>query len=151
MKLKELMGSGRKIGKMATPLLVIGLIINLIFPAIFSLGGPENSIKNLSVFMFLVGLVVWIWGAALILIKVPQKQLITSGPFALVKHPLYTAIALLVLPWGGIMLNSWLGIVVGMLVYKGMKIYAPEEEILMAKTFGKEWDEYQKRVLLPWV
>ena len=53
----------------------------------------------------------------LILAKVPHGQLITSGPFSLVRHPLYTDVALLVLPWVGFLLDSWLGALVGIALY----------------------------------
>jgi protein-S-isoprenylcysteine O-methyltransferase Ste14 len=51
--------------------------------------------------MLLSGVTIWIWSAVLILTKVPQKKLITYGPYAFVKHPLYTGVAFLVLPWVG--------------------------------------------------
>lgn len=35
------------------------------------------------------------------------------------KHPLYTAVALLVLPWLGFLLNTWLGALVGVVPYNG--------------------------------
>jgi Isoprenylcysteine carboxyl methyltransferase (ICMT) family. len=44
------------------------------------------------------GVTIWIWSVVLILTKVPRGELITSGPYALVKHPIYTGVALLVLP-----------------------------------------------------
>ncbi|MGO9310539.1 MAG: hypothetical protein ACLQDL_16150 [Spirochaetia bacterium] len=34
----------------------------------------------------------------LVLIRVPQKKLITVGPNTVVRHPLYTSVALLVIP-----------------------------------------------------
>jgi protein-S-isoprenylcysteine O-methyltransferase Ste14 len=45
--------------------------------------------------------------------KVPRRELITNGPYAIVKHPLYTGVALLVLPWIGFISNTWLGAVIG--------------------------------------
>jgi hypothetical protein len=47
------------------------------------------------------GVTVWAWSAMLIVTKVPRKELITEGPYSLVRHPLYTGVALLVLPWAG--------------------------------------------------
>lgn len=55
--------------------------------------------------------------APAILSGVPRGQLITTGPFTLVKHPLYTGVALLVLPWAGFLLDTWLGAALGSILY----------------------------------
>src|SRR5512143_109305 len=101
MKLKDLMGSGDKIMLLTAPFLVVGLVLNFLFPAWFSVGGPSAVLKVISIILLIPGVVIWLWSVVLILVRVPQKQLITGGPFALVKHPLYTGVALLVLPWVG--------------------------------------------------
>ncbi len=80
-----------------------------------------------------------------------KKELITSGPYSLVKHPLYTGVALLVLPWIGFLLNTWLGVLIGMVLYVGSRIFSPEEEKALSKTFGTSWDEYCDTVKLPWL
>jgi protein-S-isoprenylcysteine O-methyltransferase Ste14 len=48
-------------------------------------------------------------------------------------------------------LNTWLGVPVGTALYVGSRLYAPEEEKLLAKTFGAAWDAYAKRVRVPWL
>ncbi len=90
MKLKVLVGSGEKIGLLTLPFLIVGLILNIIFPALFSVGGPSIALRVISVIILIPGVIIWIWSAALILTKVPRKELITNGPYSLVKHPLYT-------------------------------------------------------------
>jgi protein-S-isoprenylcysteine O-methyltransferase Ste14 len=87
----------------------------------------------------------------LILIKVPQQKLITNGPYSLVKHPLYTGVALLVLPWIGFLFNTWLGVLIGIVLYIGSRVFAPEEEEMLSKTFGATWDEYCNKVKIPWL
>ena len=101
MKLKVLVGSGRKIGIFTLPFLAAGVILNVLFPEIFYVGGPPEVLKWVSVAMLVPGIVIWIWSVVLILVKVPRHELITTGPYALVLHPLYTGVALLVLPWLG--------------------------------------------------
>ena len=68
-----------------------------------------------------------------------------------VKHPLYTAVALLVLPWIGFLLNTWLGALIGIVLYVGSRIYAPAEEASLSETFGAKWDEYSSTVKMPWL
>ncbi len=151
MKLKDLMGRGDKIMLFTLPFLAIGLGLNIWNPGWFQVGGPPAALQALSIIVLIPGIVMWLWSVYLVLAVVPQKKLITSGPFALVKHPLYTAVALLVLPWVGFLFNSWIGAVIGIALYTGRKLYAAEEEQALAKTFGEDWKEYETRVAMPWL
>ncbi|MCU0459891.1 MAG: isoprenylcysteine carboxylmethyltransferase family protein [Bacteroidales bacterium] len=151
MKLKILVGSGRKIGIFTLPFLVTGVLLNILSPQFFRVGGPPDTLRWVSVAMLVPGIVIWIWSVVLILVKVPRHELITTGPYALVLHPLYTGVALLVLPWLGFLLNTWLGLLIGLVLYAGSRLYAPEEEKILARIFGEKWDSYRKKVLLPWL
>jgi protein-S-isoprenylcysteine O-methyltransferase Ste14 len=151
MKLKALVGSGDKIGLLVLPVLIVGLILNFAFPSFFSVGDPSTVLAVISLIILVVGLTNWIWSVVLILTKVPRKELITTGPYSVVKHPLYTGVAFLVLPWIGFLLNTWLGVVIGIVLYIGSRMYSPEEEAVLAKTFGASWDEYGKKVKIPWL
>ncbi len=150
-KLKDLVGSGEKIGLLTAPFLIIGFILNILFPSWFSVGGPSMVLKVISIILLIPGVVIWIWSVGLILTKVPQKKLITNGPYSLMKHPLYTGVALLVLPWLGFLLNTWLGALIGIVIYIGSRLFATEEEGQLSKTFGTAWDAYCKKVKIPWL
>ncbi len=151
LKLSDLVGSGDKIGLLTLPLLAIGLILNFLFPSWFSVGGPSQVLKVISIILLIPGVIIWLWSVVLILTKVPQKQLITNGPYALMKHPIYTGVALLVLPWFGFLLNSWLGALIGIVLYIASRLYSPAEETALSRTFGAAWDVYCKKVIFPWL
>jgi protein-S-isoprenylcysteine O-methyltransferase Ste14 len=151
MKLKDLVGSGDKIGLLTAPFLIVGLVLNILFPSWFSVGGPGGVLKIISILVLIPGVVIWIWSVVLILTEVPKKKLITNGPYSLLKHPLYTGVALLVLPWVGFLFNSWLGVLIGAVLYIGSRLYSPAEDALLSKTFGPAWEEYRKKVMLPWL
>ncbi len=151
MKLKALVGSGDKIGLLALPFLAAGLTLNILFPAVFAVGGPPTALRAVSLALLAPGVVVWLWSVVLILTRVPRGELITSGPFALVKHPLYTGVALLVLPWAGFLLNTWLGALLGASLYVGARLFAPAEERALARAFGARWDAYCRRVKVAWL
>ncbi len=151
MKLKELVGSGDKIGLLVLPFLVVGLVLNIMFPSLFSVGGPSTALKVISIILLIPGVIIWIWSVVLILTKASQKKLITNGPYSFVKHPLYTGVSLLVFPWLGFLLNTWLGLLIGIVLYLGSRMYAPEEEKTLSKAFGATWDEYSRQVKIPWL
>lgn len=149
--LKTLVGSGDKIGLFTLPFLIVGVILNVAYPALFDVGGPPTALRVVSIAVLAIGVAIWAWSVVLIATRVPRRELITSGPYALVKHPLYTAVALLVLPWLGFLLNTWLGALVGVVLYIGSRIFAPAEEALLSKTFGAAWTEYRETVKIPWL
>ena len=149
--LKVLIGSGDKIGLFVLPFLLAGLVLNVVYPTTFDVGGPPTALRVVSIIVLIPGLTIWAWSVALILRKVPRRELITSGPYAIVKHPLYTGVALLVLPWIGFIFNTWLGAVIGIILYIGSRIFAPAEEAELSRTFGATWDEYCNTVKIAWV
>jgi protein-S-isoprenylcysteine O-methyltransferase Ste14 len=150
MKLKALVGSGDRIGLFVLPFVVLGLVLTLRDPSLLSI--PQSTALDLVGAVFLVlGLIVWAWSVTLILIQVPRGRLITSGPYTLVKHPLYTGVSLLLLPGLGFLVGTWLGLVFGIVLYAGSRIFAPEEEKALSRTFGAAWDDYTRSVLVPWL
>jgi len=66
---------------------------------------------------------IWIWSVVLILKNVPRGELITNGPYALI----------------------------GIVLYIGSRMFAPEEEAALSKTFGAAWDAYCDSVWIPWL
>lgn len=151
MRLRELVGSGEKIRLLVLPFLIVGVVLNVMFPSLFEVGGPSTALQVVSVVALIPGLAVWIWSVVLILTRVPNRELITSGPYSLVKHPLYTGVAFLVLPWIGFLLNTWLGVLIGIVLYVGSRMFSPEEERELSKTFGTAWEDYCRRVKMPWL
>ena len=149
--LRDLVGSGDRIGLLVLPFLIVGSAANLWRPAVFSVGGPPAFLTVLSVVMLIPGVTIWLWSAALILTRVPRGELIRTGPYALVKHPLYTAVALLVIPWAGFLLDTWLGVVIGAVLYLGSRHFSPLEERTLATQFGADWEAYCRKVMLPWL
>ena len=151
MKLKAFVGSGDKIMLLALPFLIVGVITNIMVPSFFAVGGPSKVLMVVSYFMLVPGVTVWLWSAVLVLIKIPKRQLITTGPYSIVKHPLYTNLAFFVLPWIGFLCNTWLGILIGIVIYVGSRLFSPEEEAQLIKIFGDGWYEYCTKVRIPWL
>jgi protein-S-isoprenylcysteine O-methyltransferase Ste14 len=151
MNLKTLMGSGDKIWRFAMPYLIVGLVLNILFPSFFSVSGPSPLLRSIFIVILAIGLINWIWSGILILLNVPKNRLITSGPYALVKHPIYVGFACLVFPWLGFIFNSWLGVFAGIMLYIGSRKYAPLEEKALKEKFGAFWDDYCQQVKIKWL
>ena len=75
-----LVGSGDKIGVFTLPFLIGGVLLNVLYPSMFEVGGPPPALRVISLIVLAAGLTVWAWSAFLILKKVPRGELITNGP-----------------------------------------------------------------------
>jgi protein-S-isoprenylcysteine O-methyltransferase Ste14 len=73
-------------------------------------------------------------------------QLITAGPYALVRHPIYTSLFGMILATG-LAQSYWLALLAAAVVYlTGTIIRIRSEERLLKEMFGAEYDEFAKRV-----
>ncbi|MCE1253308.1 MAG: hypothetical protein LWX83_07125, partial [Anaerolineae bacterium] len=125
MKISILVGSGDKIALFTLPFIFALAILNLFFPGFFYINDTSGILKMIANIFIIPGLILWLWSVYLVLNNVPNKKLITHGPYLLVKHPLYTSVALLVLPSVGILFNSWLGVFFGLFLYIGSRLFSP--------------------------
>ena len=73
-----------------------------------------------------------------------QHQLVTSGPYRWVRHPLYTIGSSMFLSFGMIA-DNWFIAALGVLAFIGMAIRTPKEEANLIEKFGDEYREYMKR------
>ena len=150
MKLKVLVGSGDRIMSLTLPFLVSGVVANILWPGVFALGfGLGGLIAG--IVLLVIGVPVWLSSVALVLVNVPKKKLITTGAFAVLLHPMYTSVALLVFPGVGLLIDSWVGAAIGVVLYVSSRIFSPREDEILRKVFPSDYPAYRKRVLVPWL
>lgn len=73
-----------------------------------------------------------------------EHQLVTSGPYRWVRHPLYTVGSAMFIAFG-MMADNWFIALLGILAFIGMAIRTPKEEANLIEKFGDEYREYMKR------
>ena len=73
-----------------------------------------------------------------------DQQLITHGPYALVRHPMYLGI--LVASFGGLLLYRTWTLVFTALNFLALIVRARREEQALAAEFGEQWKAYCRRV-----
>jgi protein-S-isoprenylcysteine O-methyltransferase Ste14 len=83
----------------------------------------------------------------------PVAKLVTSGPYAVVRHPQYTAGFLLMLGWylfWGALYALYLLPLIAVVIYIQALI---EERYILAAAFGSQYAQYATRtgMLLPWL
>ena len=148
---KRLIGSGDRIALFALPFAIVGFAVQAMDPTLLAVDGSSGPTRAIAILALAVGALAWAWSVGLILSRVPREELITTGPYAIVKHPLYTSVGLLVVPALGVLLGTWLGAIIGLAVYVGSRLFAPAEEAQLRERFGARWDAYARSVKLPWL
>jgi protein-S-isoprenylcysteine O-methyltransferase Ste14 len=150
MKLKALVGAGGRVMGPTLPFIVVGVVANILRPGWFAMGSGTGGLIA-GIVLLALGVPTWLTSVAQILYWVPRRTLITTGPFAVMFHPLYTSVALLVFPGLGLVLDTWLGPALGVILYVSSRISSPREEKMLATFFPAEYPKYRSRVLLPWL
>ena len=148
---KRLIGSGDRIALFALPFAIVGFAVQAMDPTLLAVDGSSGPTRAIAILGLAVGALAWAWSVGLILSRVPREELITTGPYAIVKHPLYTSVGLLVVPALGVLLGTWLGAIIGLAVYVGSRLFAPAEAAQLRERFGARWDAYARSVKLPWL
>ena len=150
MHIRDLVGAGDRIAALTLPFAAVGVAANVLWPWAFRMGFGAVGMAIGAVFAA-VGVPLWLASVVQVLVLVPKGRLITGGPFALVLHPIYTTVALLVVPGCGLLFDSWLGFAIGIVLYGSVRLYGPSEEQSLAARFPREYPAYRERVLLRWL
>ncbi len=148
--IKTLVGAGDRIMAFTLPLAVVVIILNILYPQFFQLNGGGSGMI-IGWILLIVGVPIWLASVVLVMLYVPRNKLITRGPFALIRHPLYTSVALLVLPGLGFLLDTWSGMLIGLILYIFSRIFSVREEEKLDDVFAGEYQLYRSKVLLPWL
>jgi protein-S-isoprenylcysteine O-methyltransferase Ste14 len=79
-------------------------------------------------------------------------RLITRGPYRLIRHPRYLGVAVMGIGQS-LLFRSWLGIGMTLLAMAVVLFRIHDEEILMQKEFGAEWEAYCRKTnrLIPFL
>jgi protein-S-isoprenylcysteine O-methyltransferase Ste14 len=138
--------------------LVLGCGGFLIFARSFHLGPldgrlvpDEQGIRAAALAMMVTGLGVSIWArrhigqfwSSRVALKEGHK-LIQSGPYARVRHPIYSGIFLAMMGTA-LFVGEWRALLGAAVFFAGHWLKARREESLLAGQFGAAYEEYRKR------
>jgi protein-S-isoprenylcysteine O-methyltransferase Ste14 len=81
----------------------------------------------------------------------PEQELVTSGPYAFVRHPLYASFLMMLASTGLLSANWFIGVVGVLLIASITIVRIPAEEARLEGRFGDRYREYRRRTpaLLP--
>jgi len=150
MNIKILVGAGDKIMLLTLPFAAGGIALNILYPKFFQLhfGLVEIFIGAI---LLTVGIPFWLFSVVQMMRYVPQNKLITKGTFGVISHPIYTSVAILVIPGLGFIFDTWVGLAIGAILYIISRIFRGQEDKKLNDIFAEEYQTYRSKVLIPWL
>jgi len=75
-----------------------------------------------------------------------KEELITRGAFSVVRHPIYAAWILLIIPGFVLLFRSWPLLAVPLVAYAAFKAFIHEEDDYLQRKFGQSYLKYRSKV-----
>ncbi len=123
------------------------LTINLVFFPFFTFVLINRSVNViLGIALIVLGLPVFIIPALTIDRYIYEGKLCKTGVYSVLRHPIYGAWIVFIIPGIVLIAGCVLGILVPIFMYVLFKILIVEEERYLEDKFGEEFLEYRKRV-----
>lgn len=140
-------GIGPKLGLICLPYIILAIAVTIRDPKYLDLAFLNTTVaKYLAFTWFAIGFIFWIASALVFLKDFKKGKLITHGTFAWSRNPIYASMILFIIPSLGIIFHSALILSIALVLYIGFKISIHGEVILLRRTFGSAYDEYEKQV-----
>jgi protein-S-isoprenylcysteine O-methyltransferase Ste14 len=142
-----LFGCGPKLALLCLPYIILSLIIMIEYPEFFTMRFLDYPLfKILGMIWLGLGLIFWVYSAVYFLKYFRPGTLITKGPFALCRNPIYSSIIVFIIPALAIIFHSGLTLSIALVLYLGFKISIHGEISVLRKIFGEEYNIYEKSV-----
>jgi len=142
-----LFGCGPKLALLCLPYIILSLIIMIEYPEFFDLRFLDKPLfKILGMAWLGLGLIYWVYSAVYFLKYFRPGTLITKGPFALCRNPIYSSIIVFIIPALALIFHSGLTFSISLVLYLGFKISIHGEISVLRRIFGEEYDIYEKSV-----
>jgi protein-S-isoprenylcysteine O-methyltransferase Ste14 len=140
-------GVGPKLALLCLPYIILALVVMFKYPKFFDLKFLDYTFVRVIGFVWLgLGLVFWASSAIYFLKYFKTGELITKGPYALCRNPIYSSLIVFVIPSLGLIFHSGLTLTIAVVLYIGFKISIHGENILLRRNFGEEFERYENSV-----
>jgi protein-S-isoprenylcysteine O-methyltransferase Ste14 len=146
-KTMTLFGCGPRIALLALPYTILALSVMFYYPEFLNLAWLNIPAAKAAGFTWLaIGLLFWTWSAIFFLKEFKPGKLITGGPFACCRNPIYASIIIFNIPGLGIIFHS--GIILSMAInlFIIFRLSIHGEALVLKSIFKEEYTEYEKSV-----
>jgi len=142
-----LFGCGPRLALLCLPYIILSLIVKFRYPEFFDLKFLDSSFVQVLGIVFLgLGIIFWVYSAIFFLKYFENGKLITKGPFALCRNPIYSSIIVFLIPSLALIFHSGILFSISLVLYLGFKISIHGETNVLRRIFEKEYENYEKSV-----
>ena len=130
----------------AVTLLVTGIVTYLL-AGIFRVSFADaTALRTAALVLMAIGLTIQLSSSRVPSSAVRNKELVTTGIFAYVRHPMYSSWILFITPGIALFFGSWLMLAASLVGYLSLKHLIKEEDEYLTRMFGQEYLDYRSRV-----
>ncbi len=109
---------------------------------------PAEWTLALGAILLIVGVPFWLLATGMFLLAYFQGRLETRGPFAVMLNPIYGSWIVLIIPGISLVLNWWPILLTSIVMYAAQRLFIHEEDEALREKFGREYEDYRKKVLI---
>jgi len=143
----SLWGVGPKIGRWTFFYLAAAVAATLVWPSVFSIRFvPRGYLAAAGGVLLLSVVPLYVITVRAVARAHREDRLVTTGPYAVCRHPLYALWILLIVPAVAAFLASWLVLTASLFMYVVTRIATRHEEAYLEERFGEAYREYKRRV-----
>jgi protein-S-isoprenylcysteine O-methyltransferase Ste14 len=140
-------GIGPRLALLCLPYVILSVVVMSRYPEFFDLRFLDfPGVKVLGFVWLGGGIIFWISSGIFFLKYFKAGKLIIKGPFALCRNPIYSSLIVFIIPSLALIFHSGLIFSISLVLYIGFKISIHGETNLLRRTFGEEYDRYEKSV-----
>lgn len=140
-------GIGPRLALMCLPYLTLSFTVMYHYPEFLNLAFLDSQlVRLLGYFWLLLGTCFWAYSAITFLRYFSKGRLITWGPFAFCRNPIYSSVILFIVPAFALIFHSGILFSIALSLFIGFKLSIHGERIVLRKTFGQAYEEYEKSV-----
>jgi len=107
---------------------------------------PYGILASIGVILILTGLPFYIISLVSVMRAFKAGHLVTDGVYGMCRHPIYAAWVIFFVPGIVLLINSWIGFSISVVMYFLLQMLVKEEDQYLEKSFGKEYLAYRKKV-----
>lgn len=142
-----LFGCGPKMAILCLPYLILSSIVMYRYPDFGDLRFISSSFFRIFGLIWLAaGIIFWAYSAVFFLKNFKPGTLLTKGPFALCRNPIYSSIIVFIIPSLGLIFHSGLVLSISLVLYLAFFLSIHGEANVLRRTFGEEYEIYEKSV-----
>ncbi len=121
--------------------------LTLLYPEIFEIRiMPYKYLVGIGFLLLLIGIPFLIISVYQLVVAFTGENLVTTGMYAMVRNPIYSAWILFLIPGIALLFQSWALLGASLVTYVSFRYFIIEEEEYLEEKFGQRYLEYKKEV-----